>query len=45
MSKLFNDLPEAIDNTGEIVDKVELLNLTRDVLLPNFPIEKRFQLH
>ncbi|MEI9947335.1 MAG: DNA polymerase III subunit alpha [Chitinophagaceae bacterium] len=45
MSKVFHDLPEAIDNTGEIVDKVELLNLTRDILLPNFPIEKRFQLH
>ena len=25
--KPFNDLPEAIDNTNEIVDKVELLNL------------------
>ncbi|MEO7922274.1 MAG: DNA polymerase III subunit alpha [Chitinophagaceae bacterium] len=45
MSKVFHDLPEAIDNTSEIVDKVELLNLTRDILLPNFPIEKRFQLH
>ncbi len=45
MSKVFHDLPEAIDNTNEIVDKVELLNLTRDILLPNFPIEKKFQLH
>ena len=45
MSKVFHDLPEAIDNTNEIVDKVELLNLTRDILLPNFPIEKRFELH
>ncbi len=45
MSKVFHDLPEAIDNTNEVVDKVELLNLTRDILLPNFPIEKRFQLH
>jgi DNA polymerase-3 subunit alpha len=45
MSKVFSDLPESIDNTNEIVDKVELLSLTRDVLLPNFPIEKRFQLH
>ena len=45
MSKVFHDLPEAIDNTNEIVDKVELLNLTRDILLPNFPIEKRFQIH
>lgn len=40
MSRVFQDLPEAIDNTNEIVDKVELLKLTRDILLPNFPIEK-----
>ncbi len=45
MCRVFHDLPEAIDNTGEIVDKVDLLNLTRDILLPNFPIEKRFQIH
>lgn len=45
MSKAFHDLPEAIDNTNEIVDKVELLDLHRDILLPNFPIEKRFQVH
>ncbi|MFM2116920.1 MAG: hypothetical protein RL316_110 [Bacteroidota bacterium] len=45
MSKTFEDLPEAIDNTNEIVDKVEALNLTRDILLPNFPVEKRFQIH
>lgn len=45
MSKAFHDLPEAIDNTNEIVDKVALLNLHRDILLPNFPIEKRFQVH
>src|SRR6186997_158262 len=45
MSKVFHDLPEAIDNTNEIVGKVELLNLTRDILLPAFPIDKKFQLH
>ncbi|MFZ9388158.1 MAG: DNA polymerase III subunit alpha [Chitinophagaceae bacterium] len=45
MSKVFKDLPEAIDNTNEVAGKVELLNLTRDILLPNFPIEKKFQLH
>ncbi len=41
----FEDLPEAIDNTNEIVDKVELLNLKRDILLPAFPIPKEFQKH
>ncbi|HNA95793.1 MAG TPA: DNA polymerase III subunit alpha [Chitinophagaceae bacterium] len=45
MGKAFHDLPEALDNTNEIVDKVELLNLTRDILLPNFPVEKRYQIY
>src|SRR5438270_6799261 len=45
MSNAFKDLPEAIDNTNEIVGKVELLNLKRDILLPAFPIPKEFQLH
>jgi DNA polymerase-3 subunit alpha len=41
----FRDLPEAIDNTNEIVDKVELLNLKRDILLPAFPIPPAFRIH
>ncbi|MGZ3952588.1 MAG: DNA polymerase III subunit alpha, partial [Flavisolibacter sp.] len=45
MSDRFDDLPEAIDNTNEIVDKVDLLNLKRDILLPAFPIPKEFQIH
>ena len=45
MIEVFKDLPEAIDNTNEIVDKVELLNLKRDILLPAFPIPKEFQIH
>ena len=45
MLKAFHDLPEAIDNTNEIVDKVDLLNLKRDILLPAFPIPKEFQIH
>jgi DNA polymerase-3 subunit alpha len=42
MSKLFPDLPQALDNTNEIVDKVQLLDLKRDILLPNFPIPPNF---
>jgi len=38
MLQLFHDIPEALDNTNEIVDKVELLALKKDILLPNFPI-------
>ncbi len=45
MIQTFKDLPEAIDNTNEIVSKVELLNLKRDILLPAFPIPKEFQIH
>ena len=42
MNKVFDDLPEAIDNTNEIVDKVEVLNLKRDILLPFFLVPKEF---
>ncbi|MBI1782394.1 MAG: DNA polymerase III subunit alpha, partial [Sphingobacteriales bacterium] len=45
MSDVFDDLPEAIDNTNEIVDKIDLLDLKRDILLPAFPIPKEFQIH
>ncbi len=42
MGRLFSDLPEAVDNTIEIYDKVEPLNLKRDVLMPAFPIPEGF---
>ena len=42
MSKVFNDLPEAIDNTNEIIEKVDLLDLKREILLPFFPVPKEF---
>lgn len=42
MNALFHDLPEAIDNTNEIVDKVEVLQLKRDILLPDFPLPPGF---
>jgi len=45
MSELFADLPEAIDNTNDIVSKVEVLKLTKDILLPNFPVPDKFQVH
>jgi DNA polymerase-3 subunit alpha len=45
MQKTFSDLPESIDNTNEIVDKVKVLNLKKDILLPAFPIPKNFQIH
>jgi DNA polymerase-3 subunit alpha len=45
MKSLFSDIPEAIDNTNAIVDKVEVLNLKKDILLPNFPIPPAFKVH
>lgn len=45
MSALFQDIPEAIDNTGLIVDRVETLQLNRDILLPNFPLPANFDIH
>jgi len=45
MSTLFADIPQAIDNTNAIVDKIELLDLKRSILLPNFPIPDNFKIH
>ena len=45
MAQLFSDLPEAIDNTNEIVSKIETLKLKQDIMLPNFPIPPKFAIH
>lgn len=42
MTKLFHDVPEAVANTEEIVDKVEVLKLKKDILLPNFEVPQTF---
>jgi DNA polymerase-3 subunit alpha len=42
MKKIFADLPEAISNITEIVDKIEIFNLAREVLLPKFDIPEEF---
>ncbi len=43
MGKLFVDVPQALDNTNEIVGKVELLDLKRDILVPNFPLPDEYK--
>ena len=43
MKKLFKDIPEAISNIQEVVDKVEAFELARDVLLPAFAIPDEFK--
>src|SRR5450432_2965699 len=45
MTALFQDIPEAIANTGLVADKVDVLNLKKDILLPAFPIPPAFQIH
>jgi len=42
MKSLFKDIPEAISNIQEVVDKIEPFELARDVLLPKFDIPEAF---
>ena len=42
MQELFKDIPESISNIQEIVDKIEIYTLARDVLLPKFDIPSQF---
>mgnify|MGYP005841823499 CR=1 FL=1 len=42
MASLFQDVPEALSNTQEIVDKVQTPSLERDVLLPIFQLPPGF---
>ena len=43
MKSLFHDIPEAIVNIKEVVDKVEAFQLAREVLLPKFDIPSEFE--
>src|SRR6185503_16625842 len=43
MLTAFEDLPHALDNTNEIIDKIEVLDLKRDILIPHFPVPKEFE--
>lgn len=42
MKKLFSSVPDAVINIQEIVDKIEIYDLSRDVLLPKFDIPEDF---
>jgi DNA polymerase-3 subunit alpha len=42
MNKLFADIPEALENTQEIADKIELFDLDSAPIMPEFPIPKEF---
>lgn len=43
MKTLFKDVPEAILNVQEVVDKIESFELAREVLLPKFDIPLEFK--
>jgi DNA polymerase III subunit alpha len=42
MTTLFSDIPQAIDNTNHILDKIKPLKLERDILLPHFKVPPEF---
>lgn len=42
MESLFADVPEAIQNTQEIVDKIEHIELDSDPIMPDFPLPEGF---
>ncbi len=42
MLELFSDIPDAISNTQEIADKVELYELNRKPVMPDFPLPEGF---
>ncbi|MBN1182984.1 MAG: DNA polymerase III subunit alpha [Bacteroidales bacterium] len=42
MAELFAEIPEALENTQEIVDKVEEYMLNRDPVMPYFPLPEGF---
>ena len=42
MNAIFTDVPEALSNTLEILDKVEIYSLDHDPIMPFFPIPESF---
>ena len=42
MQELFSDHPEAIDNTNEIIEKVDNIDLSSELLLPHYSMPDRF---
>ena len=42
MAEAFADIPEALDNTIEILDKIEEYSIDHAPIMPNFPIPEEF---
>ena len=43
MKALFADIPEAITNTQKLADKIEPIDLAKDVILPHFSLPEGFE--
>lgn len=42
MNEIFSDVPEALSNTLELLDKTEFYSIDHDPILPNFPLPDGF---
>ncbi|MBR2160859.1 MAG: DNA polymerase III subunit alpha, partial [Bacteroidaceae bacterium] len=42
MNDIFSDIPEALSNTLEVLDKVEIYSIDHDPIMPFFPIPESF---
>ena len=42
MQRIFDDIPEALQNTNEILDKIEIYSIDHDAILPDFPLPDGF---
>jgi DNA polymerase-3 subunit alpha len=42
MHELFKDVPEALENTMEILEKVEVYSLNHDPIMPDFPLPEGY---
>ena len=42
MAEIFSDIPDALENTLEVADKVEVYSIESDPIMPKFPIPEDF---
>ena len=43
MAEIFEDIPEVLENTLEIADKIEFYSIESEPIMPNFPIPQEFK--
>jgi DNA polymerase-3 subunit alpha len=43
MNALFHDIPEALENTQHLIDRVEKYSIEQEILLPEFPLPEGFE--